>query len=95
MSKPIEEGCSAVFRHANGGKGVNYGKITTVGKYLGKVDGFMGNYWETDVAMENRISGPNFFAEGNNLHRIDYDGDELSSWESMKEIWNPEKELLI
>ena len=89
MSKAIERGCRAEIINSVAG---NNGTIVTVGDYIGDVNGyFYGDNWCVNKPMKNHINNDTcYFAPAYALRRIDYDGDEKSSWEEMKEIWNPE-----
>jgi len=52
MKNKIEEGCLAIIQHSVAG---NDGKCVTVGKFLGKVPGYIGNtYWEIDRYLPSR-----------------------------------------
>ena len=90
MSKPIEEGCRAVIVNSKAG---NNGIKVGVLKYFGKASTYRGldDAWEIDTTLQGVVLADCVVPEYQ-LQRIDdYDGDEKTSWEEMKDIWTPEK----
>ena len=92
MSKPIEEGCRAVIVNSEAG---NNGTVVSVLKSLGEHNyggGEMHHTWEVDIVLIGKATIDNRVPEFQ-LKRIDYDGDETTTWEAMKDIWTPEIEV--
>lgn len=89
MSKPIEVGCKAIYAHAGGGIGDNYGTVLIVGKFIGKVKGFVGeDRWEIDAPLK-ACGSVIYHSREVHLHRID--DDDEASWEIIAETvgWIP------
>lgn len=88
--KPIQNGCKA--RIVNSAAG-NNGVVVTVIERIGDVEGFtteVGPRWRVDKTLDtiHGTAGADHAGE-NQLQRIDYDGNEKSSWEALKDIWQP------
>ena len=92
MAKPIEKGCRAVVVNSRVG---NNGIVVTV---IGKAPddhtfrpSERHNIWYVDKKLKGHATD-NYNCPEYYLKRIDdYDGDEKSSWEAMKDIWTPEQ----
>jgi hypothetical protein len=94
MSKPIEPGCKAVIVNSDAG---NDGIVVTVGKFAGKINGWDGDdRWYIDKYVSGLLGGKLNAVREHQLKRIDdYDGDEKTTWDSMKDdagniIWTPD-----
>jgi hypothetical protein len=88
--KPIENGCKA--RIVNSAIG-NNGVVVTVVECIGNVHGFTesaGPRWRIDTDVLTSGGGMTNHMGECQLQRIDYDGNEKSSWEALKDIWQPE-----
>jgi hypothetical protein len=82
MSKPIEEGCRAVIVNSVAG---NNGVIVTVGKFVGEVLGWEGcKRWEIDKNLPAAHGSIATTMQEHQLERIDDEGEQLSSWESVE-----------
>ena len=91
----IEPGCRAVIVNSRAGKD---GKIVTVGENLGWpiINGdqregskHFGDRWEIDIPIKS-IKGAVYNHVGEKqLKRIDDDSRQVTSWESLKDIFIP------
>ena len=96
MNKPIEAGCRAVIVNSDGG---NNGVVVTVLEKAG-VYIFIGPDNKTRCCV-GWIINKSLTSWGGNvgtlvpefqLQRIDdYDGNDIVSWDDMKNIWQPER----
>jgi hypothetical protein len=88
--KPIENGCKARIINSNYG---HNGVVVTVICCIGDVEEFTrkhGPRWRTDTGfLTNKGTMVDHMGEIQ-LQRIDYDGNEKSSWEALKDIWQPD-----
>lgn len=93
--KPIEEGCRAVI--VSSIIPSNNGKIVEIGKFIGGENGnnFVGDdWWETDIGILTTHNRYINRVRECRLQRIDdYDGNETTSWEELKVIWSPPREI--
>jgi len=87
--KRIERGCKAIIINSRCG---NDGIIVTVGNYIGKSEKLvLGDVWEIDKLIPSTNGWVSMEIPEENLKRIDYDGDEKTSWVELKRIWQPNK----
>ena len=90
----IEPGCRAVIVNSRAG---NKGIIVTVIKNLGGmgIHEWQGNRWEVDIPMKTTGGRTVNHIGEKQLKRIDNDSRQVTSWESLKDIFIPDglKEL--
>ena len=94
MSRPIEPGCRAVVVNSSE---ANNGRIVIVMEYLGALEDWRHrDMWRVDKKMIWKRGvlgeiGHDNLISGSKLKRIDdYDGNQSSTWEAMKDIWSPD-----
>jgi len=87
--KGIERGCKAVIINSHCG---NNGLIVTVGDYIGSsAELVLGDVWEIDRLIPSTNGWVSMEIPQKNLCRLDYDGDQKTSWVELKRIWQPNK----
>ena len=99
MSKPIEPGCRVRLIYVCP---ENEGQVVTVVSMAGPpgFDGTIsyGPVWEVDRLVAfgwddepTSRAGYSFLVPEGCLERIDYDGNDVISWEDKRCVWRPEK----
>lgn len=87
--KRIEDGCRAVIINSRCG---NDGLVVTVGHYIGASPRLAEpDVWEIDRLIPSTNGWMSMEIPEENLKRIDYDGDEKTTWVELQRIWRPSK----
>ena len=85
----IEAGCKAVIVKSVAG---HNGTIVTVIKRIGHMEGLDGRYgdlWEIDTCLANGFGFKVNYAGERQLRRIDDDSRQITSWETLADIYKP------
>ena len=95
MNKPIEAGCRAVIVNSiAGNNGVVVKVLEDAGVshfFGGGIDGYYTS-WIVDKYLPSIDGDMGNEVPENQLRRIDdYDGNDIVSWDDMKDIWQPER----
>lgn len=89
----IEPGCKAVIVNSKDNNGI----IVTVGQFIGdpKLLGFdEENYWEIDQELLYSDDVKYMFIAEYYLKRIDDDSRKVVSWESLQDIFIPDRNVV-
>jgi hypothetical protein len=90
MNNKIEKGCLAIV--VNSSRPENLGKVVTVGNFIGKIEGILGDdAWEVDAPMVTKFGKIIHHQRESYLMRVDSYDEDVYTLEQIEQL---EKEIM-